>query len=425
MTRLVKYPLFILGFLVECFSTYSPFPVFPPGEFFGVPKEPGLKEMRVVHGWRTVDFVFPSSSVRQALIRTGRFVPGNAIILDADFWQSGDEERIFVTLPKMRRGIPATLATVSQHICLDGSPKLHPYPDWSWQGDNNCEGIVSAFRTKIDECGRLWVIDSGVTEILEDANRDCPPKILVFDLDTDQLIMKYIFPQDVLEYGSLLVTIAVDNRLKHCRDTFAYVADVTTYGLIVFNSRTRSSWRVSSNYFYPFPLYGTLNVAGQEFDLMDGVIGLALSPINKYGDRTLYFHSLASVREAKVSANLLRNESNFEDGHNYVSKKFYITDEVRESQSVAQDMSKRGVLFFGLLSPVSVACWNSKLPYVPFNIVTIAQNNETLRFSSGVKVVRKNGVEELLVTSSRFSSYFLGNIDERDVNFRIFERNRA
>lgn len=111
----------------------------------------------------------------------------------------------------------------------------------------------------------------------------CPPKIMVFDLYTDNLIMKYVFPDDVLEVDSLLVTIALDTRSIHCRDTFAYIADVSGFGLIVFDSKAHHSWRVRSNYFYPYPLHGTINVAGSEFDLMDGVVGLALGPIDKYG----------------------------------------------------------------------------------------------------------------------------------------------
>lgn len=49
----------------------------------------GIKDLRVVHGWRTVDFVYPSSSSREAMIRTGNHIPGKAIILDADYWQDG------------------------------------------------------------------------------------------------------------------------------------------------------------------------------------------------------------------------------------------------------------------------------------------------------------------------------------------------
>ncbi|EEB18858.1 major royal jelly protein 4 precursor, putative [Pediculus humanus corporis] len=363
--------------------------------------------MKVIHGWKTVDFVFPSTAIRHSMLRSGQFIPGNSLILDADYWQ---EDVIFVTLPRLRNGIPATLATVSSFIDYDESPKLLPFPDWTWHDEDNCEGLVSVFRIKVDECGRLWIVDSGVTDALNTAKKICPPKIMVFDLHTNTLELKYVIPDNLLSSLSLLVTIAVDNR-RFCDDAFAYIADVGDFGVIVFDSRRHRSWKVKSNYFYPYPNYGSFNIAGTEFDLMDGVIGLALGPLNKYG--------LASVAESKVSTSFLRNESNFLSGDKKISKRFYTSDNVRPSQSAAQDMSQNKILFFGLLSKNSIACWNSRMPYLPFNIITLAQNNETLQFSSGIKVIKKNGLEELLVTTSRFQKYLLNEIDNNDVNYRI------
>jgi len=123
------------------------------------------------------------------------------------------------------------------------------------------------------------VVDTGVVDSLTTSRRVCPPKILVFDLATDELHMKYVFPESLLGRDSLLVTIAVDIRGGRCEDAFAYVADVLEFGLLVFDYRSRDSWRVTSNYFYPFPTHGAFNIAGETFDLMDGLIGLALSPV--------------------------------------------------------------------------------------------------------------------------------------------------
>lgn len=49
---------------------------------------------------------------------------------------------------------------------------------------------------------------------------------------------------------------------------------------------------------------------GEEFDLMDGVIGMALSPLKgPLIDRILYFHALASITENYVKTSVLRNAS--------------------------------------------------------------------------------------------------------------------
>lgn len=66
-----------------------------------------------------------------------------------------------------------------------------------------------------------------------------------------------------------------------CRDVQAYIADVTGFGLMVYNLREDRSWRVQNKLLYSDPDFGTHTVAGESFDLMDGVFGLALSPGNK------------------------------------------------------------------------------------------------------------------------------------------------
>lgn len=42
---------------------------------------------------------------------------------------------------------------------------------------------------------------------------------------------------------------------------------------------------------------------------MDGVLGMALSPLHRRKDRYLYFHALASTTENVVRAGILRNAS--------------------------------------------------------------------------------------------------------------------
>lgn len=53
--------------------------------------------------------------------------------------------------------------------------------------------------------------------------------------------------------------------------------------------------------FYTFP--------GESFDLMDGILGMALSPYVIGNDRILYFHALASATENVVRTSVLRNDS--------------------------------------------------------------------------------------------------------------------
>lgn len=60
----------------------------------------------------------------------------------------------------------------------------------------------------------------------------------------------------------------------------------------------------------------------------------------------------------------------------------------RSSQSAAQVMDQDGVLFFGLLSDLAVACWNSMThpEYGGTNVEIVVVDPDTLQFPSGLKV---------------------------------------
>lgn len=106
-----------------------------------------------------------------------------------------DYERLFVATPRLFTGVPATISSIPRKTAGD-SPILQAYPDWSFHAAGrrayNCSdlGLVSVYRMRIDSCNRLWALDAGVSRSLEDFETTCPPKILVFDLNTDQVVRR-------------------------------------------------------------------------------------------------------------------------------------------------------------------------------------------------------------------------------------------
>nr|CAD7573804.1 unnamed protein product [Timema californicum] len=382
----------------------------------------GLQKLDLLYQWKGVDFVFPSKTTKEAMLRSGYYIQDNPIPLDVDVWNQDGEEKVFVTLPRFKPGTPATLTTISTKRNGDNmSPLLVPYPDWSWHREGVCDGITSVFRVQVDRCGRLWVIDTGMVDILVKGRQICPHQILVFDIRTSKLVTRYRIPEEDLKSNSVLPTIAVDIRDADgkCRDAFAYVADVTGFGLIVYDARHNRSWRVTSNYFYPYPISGYFDLNGETFDLMDGVLGLGMGP-NKGDDTKLYFHSLASVRESWVLTSVLRNSSNFKDGLNVVPRKFHVSEEERSSQTAAIVVDENEVLFFNLLKSNTLDCWNTRKPYTRNNFVELDHDDDLLQFASGMKISKgKDGRQKLWALTCRFQKHMTGTINPREVNYRI------
>ena len=88
--------------------------------------------------------------------------------------------------------------------------------------------------------------------------------------------MRYEFPYGVITYRSNLANIITETYQNDCRDSIAYIADTDAYGLVVFDLARESSWRIQNPYFYPFPSYGTITSNNVSFDLIHGILAIAL-----------------------------------------------------------------------------------------------------------------------------------------------------
>jgi hypothetical protein len=142
-------------------------------------------ELGLVYQWSQLEFDYASPSARQADIDDKTFIPGQPTPIDVDVhyaFAAHKKNRVFVTMPRFQEGIPVTVGVVTDKK-LNNNPIISPYPSWEWHKNPASCGrnrIVSVYRVLIDECQRLWVLDTG--RLLEE--QTCPPQILAFDLQT-------------------------------------------------------------------------------------------------------------------------------------------------------------------------------------------------------------------------------------------------
>lgn len=84
------------------------------------------------------------------------------------------------------------------------------------------------------------------------------------------------------------------------------MADVTGFGLVVFDLHRLKSWRIENKLMFPDPDFGTFTIAGESFDLMDGILGMTLSPKTNAGRN-----------------NLAKTFGNGYNGNNYIQSGLY------------------------------------------------------------------------------------------------------
>nr|CAD7457428.1 unnamed protein product [Timema tahoe] len=360
--------------------------------------------------WRYMDYAYPDDISRQESFRLGDYRPENNIPVGIEVWR----DKLFVTVPRWREGVPSTLNYISLTKSFPDSPKLTPYPDWNTNRQGNCGGVTTTYRIKADKCDRLWVLDSGTVGIGNTTRQVCPYALLVFDLTTDKLLRRYQYKEEDTNQNTFIANIAVDIG-STCDDTFVYASDELGYGLIVYSYTENTSWRVTHGFFHPDPLKGDFNVGGLNYQWEEeGIFGLALSPIKGDGFRTLFFHPLASNREFAVSTRILRDKNlATESYHEFAS----LEERGPNTHSTASVMSDDGVLLYNLVDQNAVGCWNSKSPYLPENQGIVDKDDVGLVFPSDVKI---DANQNVWVMSDRMPIFLISNLDYGDVNFRVY-----
>ncbi|EDV56656.1 protein yellow [Drosophila erecta] len=367
--------------------------------------------LRVAYEWREMDFKYASADQRWSAIERGEFKPANVI----PFGLEVAGHRLFVTLPRWRDGVPASLAYLDLNDTSSKGPALKPFP--SWQAHNLQEAepeLVSPFRVRADRCGRLWVLDSRISGVLEDTKIYGAAQLLVYDLHNDDLLRRHVLPAGQLKQGSLLANLAVED--SDCENTFAYAADLGSPGLVVYSWQDQESWRVQHHFFHPDPMAGNFSINGIEFQWDDGLYGQALSKPLESGYSTLYFHPLCSTTEFSVDTAVLRNKTLATSPMIYREFKV-LGSRGPNTQAGAEFLDPdTGVLFYALPNLNEVACWRTATDFSHSSQSRVYMSNETLVFPSDIKV---DDQKRLWVLSNQLPVFIYDELYPGSINFRI------
>ncbi|XP_050091985.1 protein yellow-like [Anopheles aquasalis] len=375
----------------------------------------GKNTFDTVYHWKVIDFAYPNQQLRNNAIRTREFIPENNLPLGVDRYR----DRLFVTTPRWNPGVPATLSYLPLPA-TDRSLPLKPYPDWSYHSSTrnpDCSKMMSVYRIQVDECDRLWVLDAGVIETLTNLQQICPPKIMAFDLQSDELLFTYVLPEEQVKEDSLHTNLVVDIREGQCEDAFAYVADVWRNGITVFDMRKFKSWRTTNYLYNPNPLASDYNYQELNFQWSDGVFGMSLAPVHRSGDRMLLFHPMSSFMEFQVPTSVLQNETIWE-GFGLAKAFQPVGTRGRLGQSSTSGVAKNNVQFFTLVQQSGVGCWDLGKPYNRNNLGVVEKNIQKLTFPNDLKLDREPQ-QSVWVMSNKLPVFLYDKLDYTQTNFRV------
>ncbi|XP_075230454.1 dopaminechrome tautomerase-like [Lycorma delicatula] len=358
-----------------------------------------VEEFRVVYEWYKLDFTWKDDNAKLDAFINRRYIPENNIISGIKVWKN----HVFLTLPRWKEGVPATVATVpSIPRGPSASPRLEPFPSWDWQDVNNCSCLRNVHATEIDPEGILWIIDTGTVNELTIPNRICPPKLILFNIDKKEHILTYIFPDDVVNRDSVLFDIVVDPKTKT-----AFISDSSEYepGIIVY--RDGKSYKVTGGIaMHSDPSLGSFIVNGTEVNLHQNIGGLALS----IPDQVLYFSPVTSYHLYSVHLSVIDEPGDVSTSIRDLGRK--------ASPTSSMILDSKHVLYFGLLERDAIAKWNSSKDPFPTGQHIITEDKSLLQWPSSFGFDSQGS---LWVISNRFQTYLENRINLEVPNFRLIK----
>ncbi|XP_012524490.1 protein yellow [Monomorium pharaonis] len=364
-----------------------------------------------VYSWKQVEFKLPNDTIQNEHIISGDYIPENNMPLGLAIWH----EKIFTTIPRWKKGVLATLNSFSMSD-NEHSPIFTPYPDFETNNISSSDGLVNIFRIRIDACDRMWGLDTGVDDILGDYKVVRPMRLIVIDLKTNMIIRKYTLKDTDVKPESFIADLVVDVIPGQCDKAYAYMSDLTEYGIVVYSWEKKDSWRINHHFFHFDPLNGNFKINGYNFQWTDGVFGMSLSPICPNGSRTLYFHSMSGITEFSVATDILKdnksNKSEIYDNFHIVGTKGPLT----QGPSSIIDQ-KTCVNYFTQVNRNGIACWDMTTELNPDTFKLVAQDNTTLVFPQDITI--DNVSRKLYVLSNNLQKFMQHSFDPSTTNFFI------
>lgn len=111
---------------------------------------------------------------------------------------------MFIVTSRLKPGVPLTLAKFD--IFQRCFPRLQPFPSWALQGGSSVQALHNAVDLYMDTRDCLWVLDSGVVNVLSLPERKGPPKIL----GLDGLTGKVIYIVKIIQLLNLFISTPIN-----------------------------------------------------------------------------------------------------------------------------------------------------------------------------------------------------------------------
>jgi len=356
----------------------------------------------VLYEWTQLDYDWPRAAMREEWIANEKFIPANNALAGIKVF--GDE--IFVTVPRWREGVPATLCTI---IRKDGKPILKPWPTWEMNDEFEVTALQYVQSMEIDPQGRMWIIDTARRNFMSNkgpsAAIPAAPKLFIIDIITKQILRVFVFPPEIAHYD----TAFLNDIVLDIPRGFAYISDTSEKGgIIIYDFNTNTARRFDAGPGMQ-PEVKKMKIDGKSYDISIPVDGIALS----VDTETLYFCPLSGTTLSSIETKFLRD---------FTLSNKQLSNEVKkigtkQSYSDGLAIDENGIMYFGVLEDHTIAKWNTKTD-ISTQTQVVPPDGARLQWPDTFAFDNKGA---LFFTTNKLHHFFANELDYNgnQANFRV------
>lgn len=210
--------------------------------------------------------------------------------------------RLFATIHAMR---PADVKLIE----ITGKKEWRPFPNENWQQPRNEAGefFVSPHGMVVDQYNKLWVIDHGQL-----AENPRPPRLLAFDLMTNEPVFSYEFARKEYSPDQFMQDLAVD-----AYHGYVYIADSGSRSIVVVDIDLQEVFRFDGHDSLQAENVDLIvdgRVVTRQVDGESRAVRVGVNPVTLSKDgETLFYGAMNGTSWYSIPANLLRDRAPSQD----------------------------------------------------------------------------------------------------------------
>ncbi|KAL3832605.1 hypothetical protein ACJMK2_024236 [Sinanodonta woodiana] len=374
-------------------------------------------EAELMYNWPVLEFDWINEEVKKNYTNQKLYIPENNPFTGIKVYKG----KVYINVPRWRKGVPSSLNVLLER---GGKVVLKPFPNWEMQKLGDCNAIQFSQSMEIDpNTGWMWIIDTGRINMFPNDNSSaenyCPGKLIIYDINQDKEIRRYVFPTSQVDPEKTFLNDIVLEYIDGVAQN-AYITDTLNYKLIKYDFLANTSHAFDDpDSMRPEPGTGKIEVNNKSVNVGNlGINGIAMSADFNF----LYYSLVSGFAVYQVPTGILRKnvpDSIFKSNVRKVGNRPDYTDGMM--------YTLKGALYYPALSESALYRWDVEKDGNSTGIdkVKLVSTNMFYRNSKTAQWIDTLGVDDegyIWFTAPAVQRFLSGdmNFTGRDPNFYIW-----